>query len=165
MLGTVNLAANGFTIVAAYRPASTALLNRRAVQGNTVNWLMGPYQGTYRVYDGRGFLPNGPSITTNFAIHTVSQFVGSTPDTTHWVNGASAGSVTHAGAVESIAPGLLNLGASGAYSEPLNADFYGLIVINGTNTLQRQQAEGYLAWKVGIQSSLDASHPYRNSRP
>jgi hypothetical protein len=30
-------------------------------------------------------------------------------------------------------------------------------------TLQRQQVEGYLAWKWGLQSSLPANHPYKNS--
>ena len=30
-------------------------------------------------------------------------------------------------------------------------------------TAQRQQVEGYLAWKWGLQSSLPATHPYKNS--
>ncbi len=30
-------------------------------------------------------------------------------------------------------------------------------------TSQRQQVEGYLAWKWGLQSSLPATHPYKNS--
>lgn len=165
MLGSLNLASNPFTIVAAYRVASTASASRRAIQGNTSNWLMGPYTGTYKVFDGRGFIPSSVGITTNFAIHSLSQFSGSTPDSTHWVNGSSSGSVTYAGAIESFAPGLLNLGASGVFSEPLNGDFYALIAINNANTDSRQKAEGYLAWKLGIQSSLDASHPYRNTRP
>ena len=33
-----------------------------------------------------------------------------------------------------------------------------------TNT-QRQQIEGYLAWKWGLQGSLPANHPYKNSSP
>ena len=33
------------------------------------------------------------------------------------------------------------------------------------NTTQRQQIEGYLAWKWGLQTSLPASHPYRNIVP
>ena len=32
-------------------------------------------------------------------------------------------------------------------------------------TLQRQQIEGYLAWKWGLQGSLPANHPYKNSSP
>jgi len=33
------------------------------------------------------------------------------------------------------------------------------------STNQRQQVEGYLAWKWGIQSSLPSNHPYKNSSP
>ena len=36
---------------------------------------------------------------------------------------------------------------------------------NALNTLQRQQMEGYLAWKWGLQSNLIASHPYKNAPP
>ena len=32
-------------------------------------------------------------------------------------------------------------------------------------TFQRQYVEGYLAWKWGIQSTLPASHPYKNAPP
>jgi hypothetical protein len=32
-------------------------------------------------------------------------------------------------------------------------------------TFYRQQTEGYLAWKWGLQSNLPADHPYRNTRP
>ena len=32
-------------------------------------------------------------------------------------------------------------------------------------TSQRQQIEGYLAWKWGLQGSLPANHPYKNSSP
>ena len=31
--------------------------------------------------------------------------------------------------------------------------------------LQRQQVEGYLAWKWGLEASLPASHPFRNAPP
>ena len=40
------------------------------------------------------------------------------------------------------------------------------IVYNAVfTTLQRQQVEGYLAWKWGLQGSLDASNPYKNAPP
>jgi hypothetical protein len=35
----------------------------------------------------------------------------------------------------------------------------------GVTTIQRQQIEGYLAWKWGIQSSLVSGHPFRSSSP
>jgi hypothetical protein len=33
------------------------------------------------------------------------------------------------------------------------------------STLERQQVEGYLAWKWGLQGSLPADHPYKNAPP
>lgn len=33
------------------------------------------------------------------------------------------------------------------------------------NTFQRQQMEGYLAWKYGLEASLPATHPFRNAPP
>jgi len=41
-----------------------------------------------------------------------------------------------------------------------------IIVYNTSlTTLQRQQMEGYLAWKWGLQANLPASHPYYNGPP
>jgi hypothetical protein len=36
---------------------------------------------------------------------------------------------------------------------------------NGVSKPDRQQIEGYLAWKWGLQGSLDSSNPYKNSSP
>ena len=33
------------------------------------------------------------------------------------------------------------------------------------NTTQRQQIEGYLAWKWGLQSTLPAGHPFKTAAP
>jgi hypothetical protein len=50
---------------------------------------------------------------------------------------------------------------------PFNGDIAELIVYpTALSTTQRQQLEGYLAWKWGIQSSLPSStHPYRTFKP
>jgi hypothetical protein len=47
-----------------------------------------------------------------------------------------------------------------------NASLYEIIVYNSdvTNN-QRQQVEGYLAWKWGLRSSLPTTHPYYNFPP
>jgi hypothetical protein len=55
-------------------------------------------------------------------------------------------------------------GSTGNY--PLNGYVGEIIVyLNGLATLQRQQVEGYLAWKWGLQGSLDASNPYKAAAP
>jgi hypothetical protein len=56
-------------------------------------------------------------------------------------------------------------------SDTFSSRFFGgrfyevLIYTGGLTTLQRQQIEGYLAWKWGIQSLLPSTHPYRNINP
>jgi hypothetical protein len=47
-----------------------------------------------------------------------------------------------------------------------NLDIGELIVYNTSlTTTQRQQLEGYLAWKWGLQASLPADNPYKNNPP
>jgi hypothetical protein len=54
-------------------------------------------------------------------------------------------------------------GASTGYSNiDLNEMFW---FTPSVTTIQRQQMEGYLAWKWGLESTLPANHPYRNSKP
>lgn len=49
---------------------------------------------------------------------------------------------------------------------PWNGDIVELIVLSSViSTMDRQKLEGYLAWKWGLESRLDSSHPYKNSPP
>lgn len=40
-----------------------------------------------------------------------------------------------------------------------------IVVTTSQTTAQRQQIEGYLAWKWGLQNSLPVGHPYKNGPP
>ena len=56
--------------------------------------------------------------------------------------------------------------AFGSYTRFWAADMAEILVFNASLTVfQRQQVEGYLAWKWGLQTSLPASHPFRNAPP
>jgi hypothetical protein len=51
-------------------------------------------------------------------------------------------------------------------SEYFNGTMHEIVVLNQQPTTAiRQQVEGYLAWKWGIQANLPASHPFRNAPP
>jgi hypothetical protein len=51
-------------------------------------------------------------------------------------------------------------------SSRLNGVIYEFIVFNSAlSTAQRQEVEGYLAWKWGLRSNLPAGHPYINFPP
>ena len=47
-----------------------------------------------------------------------------------------------------------------------NGSYQEVIVYNSApTTAQRQQIEGYLAWKWGLQGNLPSNHPFKNYRP
>ena len=51
-------------------------------------------------------------------------------------------------------------------SDSIDFDFAECLFYNRTiTTTERQQVEGYLAWKWGLQANLPANHPYKNSSP
>lgn len=53
---------------------------------------------------------------------------------------------------------------SASYLNQLNGTIYEIIVFNSAlTTSQRQQVEGYLAWKWGLQTSIPTAHPYRGN--
>ena len=66
----------------------------------------------------------------------------------------------------SIASGTtkLGIGGNGTFRDAMGGTYqlYEVLIYNSyLSTPQRQQIEGYLAWKWGLQSSLPASHPYK----
>lgn len=85
-------------------------------------------------------------------------FINGTPSITGSIIG---GSLTN-GVSASIGAGF----TSGTYSRFWNGDMAEILVFDSSLTqFQRQQVEGYLAWKWGLQGSLPASHPFRNAPP
>ena len=54
--------------------------------------------------------------------------------------------------------------ANGIQAPFINAYYYEVIVYNrALSETQRQQIEGYLAWKWNLQGSLPSTHPYKNT--
>ncbi len=113
----------------------------------------------------------GPSIATGV---TLSQNVRSIYGAT--VNGGSASFLYSNGTqtgTNSSTPTVSGSGtvAIGGYTDTGTSVFeafigtineillYGVVL----STTQRQQVEGYLAWKWGLQGSLPSTHPYRNT--
>lgn len=62
---------------------------------------------------------------------------------------------------------IVTIGANSAGNDRFwNSDMGEIIVYSGLpTTTQREQIEGYLAWKWGTVSSLPASHPFRGTQP
>lgn len=86
-----------------------------------------------------------------------------------WQNGSVGGSGKMTAARTSTAQGFA-LGAdwSGTgYTNVVSSAYIYEVIVYNTNltTFQRQQVEGYLAWKWGLQTKLPITHPYYKFRP
>ncbi len=53
----------------------------------------------------------------------------------------------------------------GLAGEFFSGQMHEIIVCGVLTTTQRQQLEGYLAWKWGLQGSLPSNHPYKAAKP
>ena len=86
-----------------------------------------------------------------------------------WING-NAGTITTTGQNRTTTGQGFSVGGEWTGSAYTNlsavTNIYEIVVMNTIpTTLQRQQMEGYLAWKWGLQGNLPASHPYKTYTP
>ena len=82
---------------------------------------------------------------------------------THFLNGTAGTPVASTGNFNLL---VYNVGSINGEQSVVsfNGRFQEVILYpSALNQGQREQVEGYLAWKWGLQSSLPANHPYRNS--
>jgi hypothetical protein len=103
------------------------------------------------------------SITATFgtAVQNATVFTGAS--NFYYQNGTVGTAAASSGLF-----GYSNYEVGGSFGEeslvPLNGAVGEVIHYNAAlTTTQRQQVEGYLAWKWGLQGSLDAAHPYRSN--
>jgi len=131
---------SSFTMFVVYGTADASNGNRRMVSGAN-NWLVGPYQSQYKVYDGGGFLSGPALVAGNYVTDAIVQVSGSSAN--HFVNGSANGSNT-----PSTTPGAFGLGSTGAFSEAPTGTILELIVYpSALNNTDRQSVESYLRSK------------------
>jgi hypothetical protein len=90
-----------------------------------------------------------------------------------WINGLTGGSTTPAGITRGTTAQGFSIGGEwngSAYVSQSGtacvANVYEVIVFNTILTSsQRQQVEGYLAWKWGLQGNLPETHAYKKIKP
>jgi hypothetical protein len=177
-LGTFSSAASGFIIYkftgSVNLTAAYGLFSRTVSPSNGVPTPFDMYSfsnATYRSI-GNGTVFTQSSASPNYITQTnASQYnfsVQSTATTT-WnesVNGTFTTLTTSGG----TGAGYGDIGSNVMIGGRLDTAVFFQGVISevilyniSITTLQRQQIEGYLAWKWGLQSSLPANHPYKNS--
>jgi len=117
----------------------------------------------FRMTPNKGNSGNSYYVTKS-TYHIISLIFTSTPNFTLFVDGVSQGTLTTGSATFNFTQ--LSVGRSLAGSLP----FSGVINENvmfttSLSTFQRQQMEGYLAWKWGLQNNLPPTHAYSKIRP
>ncbi len=84
-----------------------------------------------------------------------------------YLNGSQIGS----GAGRNLGSGSVTIGghtdlAASSLGEPWVGNINEILMFNAVlSTTQRQQIEGYLAWKWGLRASLPSNHPFKNAPP
>ena len=167
-------ASTGIWYAAVYDTVSIKMVRLSYTQGNpnTISGVAARYGSFSAVPTNaniQGFWDNGTSIdyatTSNANGYGVQSLLwsvsGASGTVTPYVNG-SAKTTISAATFPSIgyllSPGVAGAGFIGSISE--------IILYNSAlSTAQRQQVEGYLAWKWGLRSNLPAGHPYINFPP
>lgn len=133
-------------------------------------WAAGASGSTnYSVFANGGWAlaPNsGPSLLTSqiYQLYSTGTQLG------RRINGSFPGSGTDQVVTYSYASRtgtrLIGVFSQGSIWSNNNLDIGELVVYNTSlSTIQRQQIEGYLAWKWGLQASLPADNPYKNAPP
>jgi len=105
---------------------------------------------------------NASAFITNYGVPNIYCIVFDSVTLSAYFNGSASG--TSSG---STTPLLATVNSAlGFATGAINGYLYEILVFNRfLNTLQRQQVEGYLAWKWAQQANLPANHPYKNSPP
>jgi hypothetical protein len=126
--------------------------------------IMDSYTGSGRIYLFDTTLHT--SISFGSALTSLTAFVSSIQ-----YNGSSSymyvnGTSFYTGTAGAITTGGINIGNRYSNSEAWPGHICEIIIYTGVaSTAQRQQVEGYLAWKWGLQSSLAAGHPFKGGPP
>jgi hypothetical protein len=120
---------------------------------------------------GAGGITDSSNLLNSTVIlsSTISNTAG-TGTVTGWRNGTSFGPATYTTASITSQQGLVGVTKAGAGAGSLlyyfGGNIYEIIVFNGVlSTSQRQQIEGYLAWKWGLTTNLPVTSPYKSIKP
>ena len=150
---------------------STLWGNDNPNSGNRTQYVdfTGYSPNAYSYYLNNGYLTNPELNTSSQVLYSVVDQLNVTNGTAVWINGTlgSGGTGTSLSNTTYSGNEILYFGAGETSSlYPSYAAFNEILIYsNALTTAQRQQVEGYLAWKWGKTSDLSSSHPYKTFKP
>jgi hypothetical protein len=117
----------------------------------------------FKLYSEKGNTATNQPLTKG-TYHIVSLVFTSTPSATAFYDGTQVGTFTPASATFNFTK--FSLGRTIGGGNLLNGVINESIAFTTALTaVQRQQMEGYLAWKWGLQNNLPPTHAYSKVRP
>jgi hypothetical protein len=148
-----------------------------AMNGNVIGVRTNTINGGYQI-DVYALVPKITTYggytavtgSTNFTTNTKFVYNGTYSGTSTaylYLNGSQIGS----GPGQNIGSGTVTIGGhtdlgASSLGEPWVGNINEIIIYNYVlSTTQRQQVEGYLAWKWSLQNNLPSNHPFKNSPP
>jgi len=173
LIGNVNITGTSLTAFCVFNMSSTSPSYARVLAlaaPNTVDYNNNSYISILRLGDDNTFVNarNSAWVRNNIKFDTIQM-------STSWVDGATSNIAINAntpissessGNFEISSFALGNNTQMGDAAAPLNGSICEVIVFNVSITAaQRQQIEGYLAWKWGLQEQLPLAHPYKYAAP
>ncbi len=161
VIGTVNFSAGVYS--AFYRLLSVGSTAANDYNNVAYSALILHEPNTTNIGGYRNFQTNYVSVTTNTTFLLAQQYSGT--NATLYLNGTQGGQVASSGSFNtssySIGRDVGNTDNGGSYTY-WPGSISEVILYNGSlTTAQRQQVEGYLAWKWGLQANLPAAHPFK----
>jgi hypothetical protein len=139
----------------------------------TNNTTTAGYSGFFPIYYSGYYLvqSDGSWLTSTSAFSKGTTYIYSIQyDSLNNINVWSTGSISPVitGTAGTITRNKFLLGKQnvGQFSENMTGNIFEIIQYNSDlGQSSRQQVEGYLAWKWGLQANLPANHPYKNASP
>jgi hypothetical protein len=170
--GNVSITGTTFTAFSvAITRSNTSLYSRILSLGvvGTVDYLAATYAAALLIYIGPTLLStrngvNTPSLAISYGIPYLNGCLYDGTNMYISVNGTLSSGVASTGTFNIVNYQLGN--TFGGEADPYSG-FIGEVIIYSTalTNNQRQQVEGYLAWKWGLQGNLPANHPNKNVPP
>ncbi len=104
--------------------------------------------------------------TANTIIYSAQYSLNVSNGSFAYVNGTLSATLTEGAASSETTSTQTYFGQLGSSQFYANVGFNEILIYTGQmTTYQRQQVEGYFAWKWGLQGNLPSSHPFKNYRP
>lgn len=131
------LPSTAYSIYIVYNYRSLTSAGRRAIQGISNNWLIGPYNNKHQMFAGS--FADGGALTQN--VFVLGHCIGNS----FRLNGTTIGSAG------SNVPGFIGLGAKGAFAEPLDGDICEVIIEEEQNdSTEESTIKTYIASEYGL---------------